>query len=130
MYLDVGAFWIQIGILWNWPIPHSFLVTLRVLDKEVKYRFQGTFYCPKSSKKCVCILSIFYSQQIAIKWGFKHTFYYFSWIKSTLKPTFYYEKGGDFDFLHILRIKSPRRCLGLFIAVKCVKSQNHPLFEL
>ena len=23
----------------------------------VKYRFQGTFYCPKSSKKCVCTLS-------------------------------------------------------------------------
>ena len=21
---------------------------------SVKYRFQGTFYCPKSSKKCVC----------------------------------------------------------------------------
>ena len=28
----------------------------------VKYRFQGTFYCPKSSKKCVCTLSTFYSQ--------------------------------------------------------------------
>ena len=28
----------------------------------VKYRFQGTFYCPKSSKKCVCILATFYSQ--------------------------------------------------------------------
>ena len=28
----------------------------------VKYRFQGTFYCPKSSKKCVCILFTFYSQ--------------------------------------------------------------------
>ena len=28
----------------------------------VKYRFQGTFYCPKSSKKCVCKLSTFYSQ--------------------------------------------------------------------
>ena len=28
----------------------------------VKYRFQGTFYCTKSSKKCVCILSTFYSQ--------------------------------------------------------------------
>ena len=49
-------------------------------------------------------------------------------IKSTLKPTFYYEKGGDFDFLHILRIKSPRLRLGLFIAAKCVKSQNHPPF--
>ena len=47
---------------------------------------------------------------------------------STLKPTFYYEKGGDFDFLHILRIKSPRLRLGLFIAAKCVKSQNHPPF--
>ena len=57
-----------------------------------------------------------------IKCGFKHTFYYFSWIKSTLKPTFYYEKGGDFDFLHILLR------LGLFIAAKCVKSQNHPPF--
>ena len=63
-----------------------------------------------------------------VKCGFKHTFYYFSWIKSTLKPTFYYEKGGDFDFLHILRIKSPRLRLGLFIAAKCVKSQNHPPF--
>ena len=41
-----------------------------------------------------------------VKCGFKHTFYYFSWIKSTLKPTFYYEKGGDFDFSHILRIKA------------------------
>ena len=28
----------------------------------VRYRFQGTFYCPKCSKKCVCILSTFYSQ--------------------------------------------------------------------
>ena len=33
-----------------------------VMDGDVKYRFQGTFYCPKSSKKCVCILSTFYSQ--------------------------------------------------------------------
>ena len=38
------------------------------------------------------------------------------------------KKGGDFDFLHISRIKSPWRCLGLFIAVKCVKSQNHTPF--
>ena len=30
----------------------------------------------------------------AIKCGFKHTFYYFSWIKSTLKPTFYSIKRG------------------------------------
>ena len=28
----------------------------------------------------------------------------------------------------LYKIKSPRRCLGLFIAVKCVKSQNHPPF--
>ena len=28
---------------------------------EVKYRFQGTLYCPKSSKKCDCTLSTFYS---------------------------------------------------------------------
>ena len=34
--------------------------------------------------------------------GFKHTPYYFLWIKRTLKPTFYYKKGGDFYFLHIL----------------------------
>ena len=26
----------------------------------VKFRFQGTFYCLKSSKKCVCILLTFY----------------------------------------------------------------------
>ena len=26
----------------------------------VKYSFQGTFYYPKSSKKCVCTLSTFY----------------------------------------------------------------------
>ena len=39
-----------------------------------------------------------------------------------------YKKGGDFDFSHILRIKSPRLRLGLFIAAKCVKSQNHPPF--
>ena len=47
-------------------------------DNNVKYRFQGTFYCPKSSKKCVCTLSTFYSQKITIKRWFKHTFYYFS----------------------------------------------------
>ena len=63
-----------------------------------------------------------------IKCRFKHTFCYYLWIRSTLKPTFYYEKGGDFDFSHILRIKSPRLRLGLFITAKCVKSQNHPPF--
>ena len=39
------------------PMQHC---TMRL--SHVKYRFQGTFYCPKSSKKCVCTLSTFYSQ--------------------------------------------------------------------
>ena len=42
-----------------------------------------------------------------VKCGFKHTFYYFSWIKSTLKPTFYYEKGGDWLFTHFCSNKKP-----------------------
>ena len=27
-------------------------------NKIIKYRFQGTFYCPKSSKKCVCTFNV------------------------------------------------------------------------
>ena len=39
-------------------------------------------------------------------------------------------KGGWFWlFTHFAAIKSPRLRLGLFIAAKCVKSQNHPLFH-
>ena len=92
-----------VKIFWVPPLSIFYSIKRGVILNfySIKYRFQGTFYCPKSSKKCVCTLSTFHSQKAAINWGFKHTFYYFLWIKSTLKPTFYYKKGGDFDFLHI-----------------------------
>ena len=46
-----------------WKV-HSIVTNKRTrrIHSNVKYRFQGTFYCPKSSKKCVCTLSTFYSQ--------------------------------------------------------------------
>ena len=59
---------------------------LMIKVKIVKYRFQGTFYCPKSSKKCVSTLSTFYSQKITIKCGFNHTFYYFPYYEKEWCP--------------------------------------------
>ena len=44
------------------PFRKSWASALATVLRRVKYRFQGTFYCPKSSKKCVCTLSTFYSQ--------------------------------------------------------------------
>ena len=69
---------------------------------RVKYRFQGTFYCPKSSKKCVfiaakCVKSQNHPPFYTIKCRFQGTFYSRKVVKSVFEPPFY---------RNLLRVKS------------------------